>query len=128
MSYSAEALVQYRLKRAFETLDDARSLAEQNRWNSAANRLYYAAYYAVLALFVGINVKPSTHTGVRQLFNQHFIKTGRLEPRFGQTFSYLFNVRQEGDYVDFQMFTEEEIKPLLGRAEELLVAVKQLLT
>ena len=94
MSYSAEALVKYR---AEATLDDARSLAAQGRWNSAANRLYYAAYYAVLALFVSINAKPSTHAGVRQLFNLHFIKSGQLKARFGQTFSRLYNVRQEGD-------------------------------
>ena len=36
--------------RAKDTLDDARILAEKHKWNSTINRLYYASYYAVMAL------------------------------------------------------------------------------
>lgn len=37
-------LIYYRLARARETQEDAKLLAEKQRWNSAFNRLYYAAY------------------------------------------------------------------------------------
>jgi uncharacterized protein (UPF0332 family) len=45
-------LIRYRLYRAKDTLDDARILADNNKWNSAMNRLYYASYYAVMALLL----------------------------------------------------------------------------
>lgn len=40
-----EELIAYRLKRAKETLEDALLLAENEKWNSTINHLYYAAYY-----------------------------------------------------------------------------------
>jgi hypothetical protein len=41
--------VNYRLESAFKTFDAAKVLAENNFWNSAINRLYYAVFYAVNA-------------------------------------------------------------------------------
>jgi uncharacterized protein (UPF0332 family) len=46
---SKEELVKYRLQRAIDTLEDAKILADNQRWNSSINRLYYASYYAVTA-------------------------------------------------------------------------------
>jgi uncharacterized protein (UPF0332 family) len=45
-------LIKYRLERAKDTLDDARILADKEKWNSTINRLYYAAYYAIIALLL----------------------------------------------------------------------------
>ena len=44
MTGTKKDLIYYRLARARETLEDAKLLAEKQRWNSAINRLYYAAY------------------------------------------------------------------------------------
>jgi uncharacterized protein (UPF0332 family) len=41
-------LVEYRLARARQTLDDALVLAEAGRWNACVNRLYYACFYMEL--------------------------------------------------------------------------------
>jgi uncharacterized protein (UPF0332 family) len=43
-------VVGHRLERARETLEDARILAAENRWNSCVNRLYYTCFYAASAL------------------------------------------------------------------------------
>lgn len=45
MTGTKKDLINYRLERAKDTLDDANILAEKSKWNSAINRLYYAAYY-----------------------------------------------------------------------------------
>jgi uncharacterized protein (UPF0332 family) len=65
MTSSREDLINYRLERAKDTLDDARILADKEKWNSTINRLYYAAYYAVIALLLNSNLKPITHKGVK---------------------------------------------------------------
>ncbi len=79
MEATKQDLVRYRISRAYETLEDAHILAAQNRWNSAINRLYYAAYYAVIALLIQNNLYPSTHTGAKSNFNQYFVNTGLIE-------------------------------------------------
>jgi hypothetical protein len=44
MKISKRDIVKYRLARAWETLDDARILSENEKWNSTINRLYYSAF------------------------------------------------------------------------------------
>jgi len=38
-------VIRYRLQRAKGTLEDAKLLADNQRWNSAINRLYYLLYH-----------------------------------------------------------------------------------
>jgi uncharacterized protein (UPF0332 family) len=49
------AIINYRIERAKETLKDAKDIAQLGKWYAAANRLYYACYYAVNALLMKNN-------------------------------------------------------------------------
>ena len=51
--YDKKALIQYRMERATESLNDARlMLAQSGSYASAVNRAYYAMFYAALALLI----------------------------------------------------------------------------
>ena len=75
MTGTRNDLINYRIARAKDTYDDALSLAERERWNSAINRLYYAAFYAVIALLLDSDIKPTTHNGAKSNFSDYFVKT-----------------------------------------------------
>lgn len=92
--------ISYRLRKADESFADAELLAENRRWNSVVNRLYYASYYAVIALLLSRGIKSSTHDGCRTQFGLVFIKTDIIEKRYRKHFSKLFDLRQKGDYGD----------------------------
>lgn len=102
-------LVQYRLDRAEEALKDAELLLSENRLISTVNRLYYGMFYAVIALLETNDLSSSKHTGVRALFNQHFVKTGVISNQAGSLFNMLFNDRHKGDYSDYVDFTWEQV-------------------
>lgn len=42
MNYDKAALVQYRLEKADQSLEEAHTMAEMEHWDTVANRLYYA--------------------------------------------------------------------------------------
>jgi uncharacterized protein (UPF0332 family) len=117
MTKSNKELVSYRLQRARETLADARILADASRWNPCVNRLYYACFYAVSALLVQEGLSSSKHTGLRSLFNRHFVKTNKVPKEKARIFNDLFERRQEGDYMDFVSFEESQVLPWLPEAE-----------
>ena len=71
---SKKDLIKYRLIRAWDTYDDARILKDKEKWNSTINRLYYSAYYAVMALLLNSELKPTTHNGAKSNFSEYFIK------------------------------------------------------
>ncbi len=99
MNPEQESHIKYRIARAWDTLDDAKILASKGKWNSTINRLYYSAYYAVMALLLKNDLKPTTHNGAKTNFTQHFIKNQKIDKRYGKIYSQLFTWRQKGDYI-----------------------------
>jgi hypothetical protein len=79
-----ENYITYRLKKATETLDDAALLIDNQKWNSAINRLYYAAYYAVSALLTRDELNTKTHNGVKTQFFLNYVKTGIFSLEMGK--------------------------------------------
>ncbi len=90
MKSNKESLIRYRMSRAWDTLDDAHILASNQKWNSSVNRLYYAAYYAIVALLLKHEMTPATHNGVKSNFTKNFIKTQKIDKRFGKLYAQLF--------------------------------------
>ncbi len=127
MSGTRDDLIKYRIARAKDTLDDANILAENGKWNSAINRLYYAAYYAVMALLLSADLKPTTHNGAKSNFSQHFIKTGKIDKESGKIFSQLFTWRQKGDYDDLFDFQKEKVLPYFEPVKELIDKIEELI-
>ncbi len=100
-SSSTADLIIYRLQRAFETLEEADYNAKGGYFNAAVNRLYYSCYYAALALLLSNNIDTSTHKGVKTMLSLNFIKTNKLDMKYGRIYQQLFENRQSGDYEDF---------------------------
>ncbi len=127
MKGAKKDLINYRIARAKDTLDDASILAEKQKWNSAINRLYYAAYYAVMALLLNSGLKPTTHNGAKSNFSQHFIKNGKIAKELGKIYSQLFTWRQKGDYDDFFDFSKEQVLPYFEPVKSLINLIEEIL-
>ena len=104
------ALINYRLERAHETLEEARILLEQGHANTYVNRLYYACFYAVSALLLTKGFSSAKHSGIRSLFHQNFVKSGLVDQELGQLFDKLYDNRQKGDYADLFRFELEIVR------------------
>ena len=111
MSNTREEYINYRINRAYESLEDARILADNERWNATTNRLYYATFYAVIAILLKNN---------QSIFSEKFIKTGIIPTKYGQIYSRLFTWRQKSDYDDLFDFDKETILPYLKDVEDFL--------
>lgn len=120
-------LINYRLVRAKESLNDAQLLADNGRWNSSINRLYYSAYYAVMALLLNSDLKPTTHSGAKSNFSEHFILTNIIPKEFGKIYSQLFTWRQKGDYDDLYDFDSEKVMPYFEPIIQLIALIEKLL-
>ena len=124
MTDSKDDLIKYRLSRAKDTYDDAKLLADKERWNSAINRLYYSAYYAIIALLLKNNFKPTTHNGAKSIFSEQFIKNGIIPREFGKLYSQLFTWRQKGDYDDLYDFDKDKVLPYFEPVKRLIEMVE----
>jgi uncharacterized protein (UPF0332 family) len=88
--------IKYRFQRAIESFDEALILAENKRWNAVVNRLYYSSFYAVISLLLKNNIETNTHDGARTQFGLCFVKTGKIDKKYGKLFqSYLIIGKKE---------------------------------
>ena len=103
MKTNRQDLVKYYLERAAETLEDAKKLASLQSCNSSVNRLYYACFYAVqAALNAKIDLEAKTHSGIKSLFNLHYVKEGLITIDQSSFYSVLMQRRGESDYTAFE--------------------------
>jgi len=120
-------LVKYRLTRARDTFKEVDILVKNELWNTAVNRLYYSCFYAVIALLADQDIDVQSHSGARQMFGLHFIKTSKIDPESGRFLARLFDLRQTGDYDDFIDFDREKVMELLEPTDKLISAIEDLL-
>lgn len=120
-----KAYVQFRIETAYKTYDAAKLLADNGYWNSAINRLYYSLFYAVSALLVFNEIQTKSHSATKHQFSLYFIKTGKLDKKYGKLLAQLFDLRQKGDYENIVDYTGKEVEPLFEPAEEMIKVIEE---
>lgn len=118
---SRQALVEYRLDRAYKTMEEAAVLEEKGYYNAAVNRLYYACYYATEALLLKHKIEAKSHAGVKAMLGLHFVSKGLIPVSIGKILSTLYEKRQSGDYDDFIYCDKEMTDDLTIQAQTLIV-------
>ncbi len=119
-------IVLYRFEKAVQTFNDAQRNLNYGMFSVAANRLYYAFYYAASALLISIKIEAHSHSGVQSMMHLHFVKTGLLTESDGILMRRLFVMRQSSDYEDFVDFKQEDLEPLLPSTLDLINKIKEL--
>ena len=66
-------VVIYRLEKARTTLKEAKDNIMFKSWSLIANRLFYAAYYAVSGLLTVYGHRVKSHEGTVSQFGQYFV-------------------------------------------------------
>lgn len=122
-----EDLIQYRIKRAAQTLNEAKTAIDNNSLQLAENRIYYAIFYIVSALALKFDFSTSKHSTLRGWFNQMFLKSMAIDISFGKTYSTAFEKRQKADYDDFVSFTPEEVSSDFENAQKFVELIKAMI-
>lgn len=129
MSLSNEernTLLALELKKARETYDEIEILISANRLNGAANRMYYAVFHAICALFINDGHQVNTHKGSHALFSQFYIKTGILPKEYGHLYNQLQTMREESDYNCAYDVDIDELQQRLKPAKQLIEEIEKL--
>ena len=118
-------LIAYRLRQAEEVLGDAEILAGSGSPRSVVNRVYYAMFYAVVALLLVRDTGSARHSGVIALFDREYVKTGTIDRQFSRWLHEAFRCRQMGDYDELAAITREEAAVYVDRARQFLAETRR---
>ncbi len=121
------AIVAYRIEKAKSTIKEVKDVGALGYWTLSANRLYYAAYYACVALLISHGIDATTHKGVIRMIGEAFVKKGILTVDDSKLLGRLFTMRQTGDYEDMFDWEESDVVPLIPRVEDFVARVASLI-
>lgn len=122
------AIVSLEYEKAYNTYCNIQTLVDNEMWDFVANRLYYSAFHAVLALLINDGHKTSTHRGLGALFGLHYVKTGIFTIEEGRMFARLQSMRDEADYNCAYKASKEDILPYVSQVEKFIKKIRLQLT
>ena len=61
---------------------------------------------------------------MRNQFSKVFIKTGKLDKKYGTLLTQLYDWRQKGDYENLYDFTEETVNQLFEPVKEMIETIE----
>ncbi len=123
MPDNRKELMQYRLQTAKERLSSSALLLREHSYRDSINRSYYAMFTAVRALLAIEGQDFSKHAGVISYFQKEFIKTGKFDKKYSKYISQAFQIRNNVDYADFFLVSEQDAKEQLDHAIEFVNAI-----
>jgi uncharacterized protein (UPF0332 family) len=118
-------LINYRLKEAEDSIKEAEVLLREGMsMRAVMNRLYYAMFYAILALLQERELGTSKHSGAISMFDREFIKTGIFDKDMSKTLHRVFELRQKGDYMEQTEVTKEDVDEMLPKTKDFVNGIK----
>ena len=125
--FTAMGFAQYRLERAKQDLSDAEFSYKARRYLNANNRAYYAIFHAIKAVLALERIDFKKHKDVLAYFNQHYIKTEKFPRKISKKISQANKVREDSDYDDEFIPTDDETRIQIDTARELITLVEEYL-
>ena len=124
----SQEYVARQLESAEEALSAAGLLLENNHLKAAANRAYYAMFYAAMAaLMQSGGDLPRTHGGVTNQFGLHYVRTGLIDPELAGTLQDNYELRRKSDYELYAYFAGDEIRQAVQNAQAFVSAIRSAL-
>lgn len=112
---------------AEEEVRAARTLLAADLPRAAVSRADFAALHAARGRLYAEQLEPRTHTGVRHLYSEHFVKTGRSDPGDARLLARLSKLREEADYAREFFIDNAGAEEELGGAADFVARVREAL-
>lgn len=108
--------------RALEALRAAEALLGVST-DGAASRAYYAAFYAVSALFAADRVTFKRHSAAEAAVHRDLVRSGKWSADLGASYAKLLELRQTGDYGGGNHVGIDDARKALEAAKAIVAAV-----
>jgi uncharacterized protein (UPF0332 family) len=115
------------LERSEAAIRAAERAAEADDAETAANRAYYAMFYAVSALLASDGVTLRRHSAVVAAFGERFVRTARVEAAMHRALLSAFGLRQAADYDPMATITIASVRPVIDDARAMLAVADRIL-
>lgn len=118
-------LSKYRIEKAESDLESSAIMFQNGKFAQSLNRSYYSIFHATRALLAFDKFDSKKHSGVISYFNQNYIKTEKIDVKYGQILMAAEKIRTQSDYDDFYIASKQEAETQLFNAREFIEKIKE---
>lgn len=115
----------YRLSLAKETLANARMCLDNRFYRDCINRSYYAVFYSIKAILAIEGIDFKRHKDAVAYFNKAYVATGIFPREVGKRLGRIKMMREESDYSDFFIVSEEDARKQYETAQYITDAIEK---
>ena len=119
-----KTLVNLEFEKASSIMSQIQLFHQNKFWDTIANRLYYAVYHAVVALFIHDGIEVGTHKTTINRFGNYYVQTGIFTTQDGKLFSRLKSIREASDYTTTYSISQDTLEPRLMEAQDIIVRIE----
>jgi uncharacterized protein (UPF0332 family) len=127
MEPSVREMILGQTTKAEEKLRAAQVLMKGGFLDDAISRAYYAIFHAAGAVLLSEGISVESHSALKDMFGLHFVKTGKIDRKYGRILSKLKDERETGDYDIYTSFEQDDAGNAVKEAGEFLAAMKSYL-
>lgn len=123
-----QELVHLYLDKAHQTVEECEIAVAAESWGMAANRMYFSLFHAVNALLVNDGIPVGSHRGVKALFGQHYVLTGKFSSENSKLLAQMETLRDKADYNIMFVATREQVAPHINDVKNFIKDIKEYIT
>lgn len=122
-----KTLVNLEFEKASSIMSQIQLFHQNKFWDTIANRLYYAVYHAVVALFIHDGIEVGTHKTTINRFGNYYVQKGIFTTQDGKLFSRLKSIREASDYTTTYSISQDTLEPRMMEAQDFIVRIEHYL-
>jgi len=121
-------LINNLIQKSHTALEDAKLAMDNERFETANNRIYYAIFYIVSALGYSKDFTTSKHSQLQGWFNKTFIKEKIIDIKYGIIYKEAYEHRIKSDYEFTYKPSKQKVEDLYYRASEFVIDMEKFLS
>lgn len=123
MDSKSKDLAIYRYSLSKETLANAKLCLENRFFRDCINRSYYVVFYAIKSVLALEGTDFKRHKDAVAYFNKTYVASDLFPREIGKKIGRIKMMREESDYSDFFVASEEDAKKQYETAKEVVIEV-----
>ncbi|OGI03286.1 MAG: hypothetical protein A2Y25_05140 [Candidatus Melainabacteria bacterium GWF2_37_15] len=124
MKQHKDILIKNLKEKSNAALDDAKLAIDNDRLDTAHNRIYYAIFYIVAALGYKQDFVTSKHAQLLGWFIKNFIKENIFDIEMGEIYKKAYENRMKSDYEFTYKPDKEKVVDLFNKSKKFIITVQ----
>ena len=120
-------LINYRISRAQEAIEEVDVLITSKKYDAAVTRIYYGIFYIINALATIDNFSTSKHSQLIGYFNKEYVKEKIIDPKIGKFLNRAYELRTKSDYGEFTNYSDEEVKSYFEEMKDFIYTIEEII-